>query len=156
MLDQQPAAGRRPGLLRLDKISKRFGGVQALKDISFDVAAGEVLCLAGENGCGKSTLIKIISGVHAPEPGAVMEFDGKPMEHLTPARARELGIQVIWQDLALFPEMSVAENIAFEQSLGDRPRWVNRARMREVAGAAIRRLGFALDLDRPVRELSIA
>ena len=99
-------------------------------DISFDVAAGEVLCLAGENGCGKSTLIKIISGVYAPEPGAVMEFDGKPMEHLTPARARELGIQVIWQDLALFPEMSVAENIAFERNLGPKPHLVDYGEMK--------------------------
>src|SRR5918997_5068339 len=150
MLDQQPAAGRRPGLLRLDKISKRFGGVQALKDISFDVAAGEVLCLAGENGCGKSTLIKIISGVHTPEPGAIMEFDGKPMEHLTPARARELGIQVIWQDLALFPEMSVAENIAFEQNLGGRPRMVDYGEMRRVAAEILGRLGVSIDLDKPV------
>ena len=156
MVDQQPAAGRRPGLLRLEGISKRFGGVQALMDISFDVAAGEVLCLAGENGCGKSTLIKIISGVYAPEPGAVMEFDGKPMEHLTPARARELGIQVIWQDLALFPEMSVAENIAFERNLGPKPHLVDYGEMKRVARSMLDKLGVSIDPDRPVRTLSIA
>ncbi|HEX6010726.1 MAG TPA: sugar ABC transporter ATP-binding protein [Geminicoccaceae bacterium] len=143
-------------LLHLENISKRFGGVQALADVSFEIQPGEVHCLAGENGCGKSTLIKIISGVYAPDPGAVILFAGEPLAELNPVRARELGVQVIWQDLALFPELSVAENIAIEQNLGDRPRWVNRSRMREVARAAIQRLGFALDLDRPVRELSIA
>jgi simple sugar transport system ATP-binding protein len=156
MLDRQPVGARRPSLLRLERISKRFGGVQALKDISFDVAAGEVLCLAGENGCGKSTLIKIISGVHTPEPGAVMEFDGKPMDHLTPGRARELGIQVIWQDLALFPEMSVAENIAFERNLGARPHLVDYGEMRRVARSMLEKLSVTIDLDRPVRSLSIA
>ena len=116
-----------------------------------------MLCLAGENGCGKSTLIKIISGVYRPEPGAEMLFDGKPMDGLTPGVARALGIQVIWQDLALFPEMTVAENIAFEQNLGDRPRLVDYGAMREVAaeaaGAARRQHSIST---RPVRELSIA
>lgn len=143
-------------LLRLANVSKRFGGVQALSDVSFELMPGEVHCLAGENGCGKSTLIKIVSGVYAPEPGATILFDGETPTALSPVRARELGVQVIWQDLALFPELSVAENIAIEGSLGGRPRWVDRARMRKVAGAAIQRLGFTLDLDRPVRELSIA
>ena len=156
MSDQQSMVGRRPSLLHLEKISKRFGGVQALKDISFDVAAGEVLCLAGENGCGKSTLIKIISSVHTPEPGAIMEFDGKPMEHLTPGRARELGIQVIWQDLALFPEMSVAENLAFVRTLAARSHIVGYGQMRRVARSMLEKLGVTIDLDRPVRSLSIA
>ena len=63
-------------LLELEHLSKSFGGVRALRDVRFDVKPGEVLCLAGENGCGKSTLIKIVSGVHQPERGAVMMFDG--------------------------------------------------------------------------------
>jgi simple sugar transport system ATP-binding protein len=116
---------QRTELLKLDNISKIFGGVKALQSIKFDVMPGEVLCLAGENGCGKSTLIKVISGVYQPEPDAVMLMDGQSIEGLDPAKARELGIQVIWQDLALFPEMTVAENIAFEQNLGPRPRLVN-------------------------------
>src|SRR3954462_12694623 len=120
-------------LLELRNVSKVFGGVRALQSVSFDVAPGEVLCLAGENGCGKSTLIKIISGVHQPEPGATMLFDGRSIVGLSPATARALGIQVIWQDLALFPEMSVAENIAFESNLGARPHLVNYAKMKEAA-----------------------
>ena len=145
-----------PYLLRLEHVSKRFGGVQALDDISFNVRPGEVLCLAGENGCGKSTLIKTVSGVHKPEPGAVMEWDGAPMTGLDPAKARALGIQVIWQDLALFPEMSVAENIAFERNLGARPRLVDRTAMRRAAADILSRLEVDIDLDAPVRSLSIA
>ncbi|MFT4134470.1 ATP-binding cassette domain-containing protein, partial [Labrys sp. (in: a-proteobacteria)] len=64
-------------LLFLRNISKRFGGVRALENVSFEVLPGEVLCLAGENGCGKSTLIKLISGVYRPEPGGEMLFDGR-------------------------------------------------------------------------------
>jgi simple sugar transport system ATP-binding protein len=104
-----------PPLLRLEHISKRFGGVQALDDVAFELRAGEVHCLAGENGCGKSTLIKTISGVYVPDAGSI-SFDGKPQTGLTPVRARALGVQVIWQDLALFPEMTVAENIAIERT----------------------------------------
>lgn len=153
-----PAIGSaEPGkLLELENVSKRFGGVQALDAVRFDVAPGEILCLAGENGCGKSTLIKIISGVHAPEPGAVMRFDGRPMETLTPGLARALGIQVIWQDLALFPHLSVAENIAYERNLGARPRLVDYGAMRAEAGEILERLGVGIELDAPIKSLSIA
>ena len=145
-----------PALLDLSRISKRFGGVVALDDIAFEVKPGEVLCLAGENGCGKSTLIKIVSGVHQPEPGAVMRFAGEDVSGLDPARARALGIQVIWQDLSLFPEMSVAENIAIERNLGRAPRLVDYGAMRRDAQSVLDRLGVTLDLDRPLRELPIA
>ena len=143
-------------LLKLDNISKIFGGVKALQAIRFDVLPGEVLCLAGENGCGKSTLIKVISGVYQPESDAVMLMNGQSIEGLDPAKARELGIQVIWQDLALFPEMTVAENIAFEQNLGPRPRLVNYRQMKVAARSILERLGVSIDLGRSVRSLSIA
>jgi simple sugar transport system ATP-binding protein len=143
-------------LLKLEHISKRFGGVAALTDVQFEIKRGEVLCLAGENGCGKSTLIKIISGVHPPERGATMLFEGKSIEGLNPGAARGLGIQVIWQDLALFPEMSVAENIAFESNLGRRLSFVNYGAMRNSARRILERLGVELDLDAPLRSLRIA
>ena len=143
-------------LIHLENLSKTFGGVKALKDVRFDVMPGEVLCLAGENGCGKSTLIKIISGVHQPERGATLLFDGQSIAGLDPARARALGIQVIWQDLALFPEMSVAENVAFERNLGRLPKLVNYAAMRTAARRILERLGVSLDLDATVRSLPIA
>jgi simple sugar transport system ATP-binding protein len=156
MSDPSTAPPAGVSLLRLEHVSKRFGGVQALEDIRFDVMRGEVLCLAGENGCGKSTLIKIVSGVHQPERGATMIFDGRSIEGLSPGAARALGIQVIWQDLALFPEMSVAENIGFESNLGARPRLVDYAGMKAAALRILGRLGVTLDLDASVRLLPIA
>ena len=129
--------------------------MRALDGVDFSVGRGEVHCLAGENGSGKSTLIKIATGVHAADEGASIEMDGERLDPPTPAAARRLGIAVIWQDLALFPEMSVAENIAFESLLGP-PRLVRRAAMRERARAALARLGVTLALDAPLRELPIA
>lgn len=146
----------RQPLLSLHNINMTFGGVKALRNVSFDVYPGEVHCLAGENGSGKSTLIKIITGVYRPEAGAVIEYDGQTWSHMSPVTAQAAGIKVIWQDLALFPEMSVAENIAFESVLGRWPRPVNYRHMRETALAVLQRLGVELDVDVPLKEYSIA
>ena len=146
----------RPHALRMRGVSKVFGGVQALDALDFDLREGEVHCLAGENGCGKSTLIKIVTGVHRPEPGAEIEIFGERQEAMTPVRARALGIAVIWQDLALFPHMSVWENIAFDEMVGPWPRLARRGALRARAGAVLRRLGVALDLDAPLHALAIA
>lgn len=142
--------------LHFSHVSKVFGGEHALDDVSFEVGRGEVHCLAGENGSGKSTLIKIISGVYTPEPGAVMEYFGKTEASVTPHAARSHGIEVIWQDLALFPEMTVAENIAFDTLLGNRPRLVSYKAMREKALAALAKLGVDLDLEARLSTLPIA
>jgi simple sugar transport system ATP-binding protein len=145
-----------PLAIRLSHVSKVFGGVRALDDVAFEVREGEVHCLAGENGCGKSTLIKIITGVYTPEPGAEIEVFGEVVPRMTPDAARARGIAVIWQDLALFPEMSVAENIAFETLLGSVPRAVSHARVHNTAEAALARLGVSLDLEARLRTLPIA
>jgi len=145
-----------PPAIRFSNVSKVFGGVKALQDVSFDVGQGEVHCLAGENGCGKSTLIKIITGVYQPEAGAEMELFGDRMASVTPNSARQKGIAVIWQDLALFPEMTVAENIAFETMLGNRPRRVDYGALRAQAEAALSRLDVSLDLDARLGTLPIA
>lgn len=145
-----------PPALRLRHVSKTFGGVRALNDMSFEVAAGEVHCLAGENGCGKSTLIKIVTGVYTPDPGAEIEIFGQPMATITPTRAHAMGIAVIWQDLALFPHMSVAENIAFDQMVSNRPALISRRHFRNQAGEILARLGVKLDLETPLNRLSIA
>src|SRR5262245_54350272 len=105
-------------LLKLSNISKTFGGVHALRDVHLSLDAGEVHCLVGENGSGKSTLIKIISGVQPPEKGGSITIDGRRYEHLTPGESTRLGIQVIYQDLSLFLNLSVAENIAVGNHLG--------------------------------------
>lgn len=145
-----------PPAIRFSKVSKVFGGVKALQDVAFEVGQGEVHCLAGENGCGKSTLIKIITGVYQPEPGAEMELFGERLAAITPNVARQTGIAVIWQDLALFPEMTVAENIAFETMLGNRPRFVDYGALRARAEAALARLEVSLDLDARLGTLPIA
>ena len=140
--------------LELRNISKRFGGVQALKSVDLDIEAGEVHCLAGENGCGKSTLIKIIAGVHPPDPGGTILIDGEEQSGLTPAESLRRGIQVIYQDLSLFPNMTVAENIAIEHQRGVRLlRW---GPVQRIARSAMQQIGVSLDLDRHVSDLSIA
>jgi simple sugar transport system ATP-binding protein len=96
-------------LLEVRNVSKYFGSVIALKDISAEVAAGEVTCILGDNGAGKSTLIKILSGVHPPSEGEVL-VDGEPVSFSSPRDALAHGIATVYQDLALIPLMSVWRN----------------------------------------------
>jgi simple sugar transport system ATP-binding protein len=142
--------------LRFENVSKRFGGVVALDRVDWDVLPGEVHCLVGENGCGKSTMIKLASGVHEPDPGSVIEIDGQVRDVITPALAKSLGVQVIFQDLSLFPNLSVAENIAIDEALGTLAKPVPWRQMRRIADEALKRLGLALPLDAQVSSLSIA
>ncbi|GLQ76233.1 sugar ABC transporter ATP-binding protein [Vibrio penaeicida] len=155
-MDSSSANQNQKSILKFRHVSIRFGGVQALDDVEFEVGAGEVHCLAGENGCGKSTIIKVITGVYQPAQGAEMELAGQKVNKVTPQLARSLGVAVIWQDLALFPELTVAENIAMESSLGMRPRWVNHAHMSDMATRALKKLGVDMDLNRTVKSLPIA
>ena len=141
--------------LELHGISKRFGGVAALSNLDFDLARGEVHCLVGGNGSGKSTMIKIISGVQAPDPGGSIVVEGKEHAHLSPVDSSALGIQVIYQDLSLFPNLTVAENIAIGRHRGV-VGLVNWAAVRATATAAMARIGVALKLDELVSQLSIA
>lgn len=142
--------------LRMQHVSKRFGGVQALDDVAIDVHLGEVHCLAGENGCGKSTLIKIVTGVYQPDAGTELEVFGKKITTNSPTRARANGIAVIWQDLALFPHMTVAENIGFDELVGGLPKLANLKSIRSRASEVMARLGVSLDLDASLNELPIA
>src|SRR5690348_5198752 len=98
-------------LLRLREVSKSFGAVAAVQNVSLDLYGGEAHALVGENGAGKSTLVKILAGVHRPDSGTV-ELDGSPVELNSPADAKAAGIAVIYQEPTLFPDLSVAENIA--------------------------------------------
>ena len=141
--------------LDVQAISKRFGGVVALRDVDLALRAGEVHCLVGENGSGKSTLIKIISGVVRPEPGGRIVIEGREYPHLTPVQSIACGIQVIYQDLSLFPNLTVAENIAIAGHLGA-PRLVDWRALRSNAEAALARIGASLDPDARVEDLSIA
>jgi simple sugar transport system ATP-binding protein len=141
--------------LDLQRISRHFGGVVALRDVDFALSAGEVHCLVGENGSGKSTLIKIIAGVLRPDPGGRIVIEGREYPHLNPVQSTACGIQVIYQDLSLFPNLSVAENIAVASYLGA-PRLVDWRALRATAQAAMARVGAALDPDARVEDLSIA
>ena len=141
--------------LDMSGISKRFGGVHALRNVDLTLQAGEVHCLVGENGSGKSTLIKIISGVQAPEPGGRIAIAGQDYPHLNPVQSTHCGIQVIYQDLSLFPNLTVAENIAIGRHLGGL-RTVDWAAMRQVALDAMAKVGAAFALDTRVAELPIA
>ncbi len=106
-----------PPFLSLAGIGKKFGGTVALEGIDWSVDPGEVHCLVGENGSGKSTLIKIVSGVHAPDRGGSIAIDGSGYSSLTPQLPKSLGVQVIFQDLFLFPNLTVLENIAIDREL---------------------------------------
>ena len=112
-------------------------------------------CLAGQNGCGKSTIIKVISGVYQPEKGAAITLDGKLFHTLTPQLSSYYGIQVIYQDLSLFPNLSVAENIVIHRYLPGGDFWYIASQCAKAL-AAMQRVGVALDPDRKVEKLSIA
>ncbi len=142
-------------LLRAQSIYKSFVGVQALKDVSFSIKRGEIHCLAGENGSGKSTLIKIISGVYTPDSGHI-EFDGHQYSKITPIEAINLGIQVIYQDFSIFPNLTVMENLAINTELAANRKFVNWKRIRRVAEEALAKINVRIDLDAYVGSLSVA
>lgn len=143
-------------LVTFTSLSKSFGGHRALKNINLTLHKGEVHCLAGANGCGKSTLIKTLCGVYEPDVGSKMIIDEKTYSRLSPDKARELGIQVIYQDLSLFPNLTVAENIAFEYNLNGYFGWYRKATLRNIARKIIQELHFHLDPDAQVQHLPIA
>jgi simple sugar transport system ATP-binding protein len=142
-------------LLLAKNISKSFDGVQALKNVSIEIEKGKIKCLAGENGCGKSTLVKILSGVYTPDEGEIT-IAGKKYSSLTPITAIEEGIQVIYQDLSLFSHMTVAENIAMNKMLYSKKKLVNWDEINRIAKEQLEKIGATLDLQTPIRNLSIA
>src|ERR671911_1724589 len=106
-----PSASTTVSLLALRDISKAFGGVRALRGVSFDLRAGAIHALVGENGAGKSTLVRILTGALAADSGTV-EIDGHPVVHADPVVMRALGVAPIYQQPALLPDLTVAENLA--------------------------------------------
>lgn len=141
-------------LLELEEITKSFGAVRALNGVSLTLRTGEVHALLGENGAGKSTLIKIITGAHTADGGRLI-MEGVSISELTPSRNRELGIACIYQQPALLPDLSVAENIGLRlrpSAAFDRIDWEGR---RREASALLKRVGADLDVDAEVRSLSM-
>ena len=141
-------------LLELRQLVKNYGGVRALRGVDFDLRAGEVHALLGENGAGKSTLIKVVTGAHAPNGGTIT-LAGQTVSGLTPATARALGIACIYQQPALFPDLTVAENLALRLNVPSpaaRMRWSDcRAR----ATRLLARIGAEISPDAEVRSLSM-
>lgn len=136
------------------QLSKRFGGVQALRDVHIAVYPGEVHAMLGENGAGKSTLIKILTGLYQPDHGTLL-VDGQPVHFADPRDAQARGIVAIYQEPSLFPDLDVAENIF----VGRQPARHGRiawSRMYQAAADLLRRLGLRLDPRTRARDLSIA
>lgn len=141
--------------LELRGIKKSFGGVKALKGIDLTIRKGEIHCLVGENGCGKSTLIKVISGAHAADTGDII-IEGKKYDHLSPMEAIRKGIQVIYQDFSIFPNLTVAENIALNHELEANKKTVDWKQVKKIAREAMDKIGADIAMDVLVERLSIA
>jgi rhamnose transport system ATP-binding protein len=142
-------------VVALERVSKSFGAVAALREVRLELFAGEAHALVGENGAGKSTLVKILAGVYEPDSGSVL-IDGAAAHFDGPATAKAAGIAVIYQEPTLFPDLSVAENIFMGRHPLRRFRRIDGAKMREQAAELFGRLGVLINPDRPARGLSIA
>lgn len=149
------AIGVHEAFIGIDAVSKSFAGVQALSGVGFEIGKGEAVCLAGENGSGKSTLIKILAGVETPDSGSIA-IDGIEYGALDPRLSVASGIQVIFQDFSLFPNLSVAENIAISAELASGRKLVHKRQMRRLASEVLERIGVEIRLDARVESLPVA
>lgn len=145
-----------PPRLQAKGVSKAFGGNPVLRNVDFDLRAGEIHVLLGENGAGKSTLLKILSGVHRPDAGTIL-LDGTPVSIPTPAMAQRLGIALLHQEPLVFPNLDIAENIF----MGQHPERgllhaVNWQKIYTEAEALLKELGLKLDPRRRMKGLSVA
>jgi ABC-type sugar transport system ATPase subunit len=147
-------------VLDIKRLTKSYGAVDALKGVDLAVNAGDVLALCGDNGAGKSTLIKIVSGAQQPSAGTIL-LRGKPVEFSSPHDALAQGIATIYQDLALAPRLSIAENVFLGAEL-EKPvlnlsflSMLDKRRMRKEAAGYLARLGIDIaDMRTPVEQLS--
>ncbi|AGS72676.1 ATP-binding cassette domain-containing protein [Streptomyces collinus] len=147
----------RTPLVELEGVSKRYGNVRALQDVSLEVHAGEITCVLGDNGAGKSTLIKTIAGLH-PHDGGTLRIEGEETRLSSPREALDRGIATVYQDLAVVPLMPVWRNFF----LGSEPRTgvgpfkrLDTGLMRRTTREALLRMGIDLrDVDQPIGTLS--
>jgi simple sugar transport system ATP-binding protein len=142
-------------LLEVRDISKSYVGVQALDGVSMTIKRGEIHCLVGENGSGKSTLIKVIAGVVRPDSGEII-MHGKRYRTLHAIDAIKEGIQIIYQDLSLYPNLSVAENISLNQMVEQDRRFLRMNEVKRIAEKALAEIGEELELSELVENLSMA
>jgi simple sugar transport system ATP-binding protein len=144
-------------LLELDNISKYYGNIIALSDVSTYVNAGEVTCVLGDNGAGKSTFIKILAGVHQQSEGSI-RVNGEEMKFDSPRDALDKGIATVYQDLAMVPLMSVWRNffLGSEPTKGFGPfTWIDKAEAKRIAKEEMAKMGIDIrDTEQPVGTLS--
>ena len=145
-------------IFSLRDVTMNFGNVVAIRDVVFDVAAGEIVGLVGDNGAGKSTLVKIMNGFYSPSRGKV-EFRGQPVAFASPRDARRAGIETVYQDLALIPALSMWRNffLGRELKVGGWPlRVLDKRRMRQITMENLREMGLTRlrSPDEPVDILS--
>jgi simple sugar transport system ATP-binding protein len=145
-------------LLGMSKISKSFGEVKSLQDVEFEVGHAEVVGLLGDNGAGKSTLIKIITGYHQPDPGGEIYWKGQRVENLSVAKARQLGVETVYQERALADLQTIWRNIFMGRELTDRFGILDIKRMRhETEKLMTQMMGFtstAVTADTKVKTMS--
>lgn len=142
-------------IVNIQKMYKSFYGVIALDGMNFSMNAGEVRCLIGENGCGKSTMIKVISGFYEFDDGS-LEINQKPYAKLHPTESMKEGIQVIYQDFSLFPNMTVAENIMMYHTVFEGKPLVNQRVIRQKAIEILQKIKMNIDPDLYVSQLNVA
>ncbi|MDR2553319.1 MAG: ATP-binding cassette domain-containing protein, partial [Treponema sp.] len=140
--------------VEMKDITKRYGGTLALRGFSINIKPGEIHALIGENGAGKSTVVKILSGAAHKDSGAIF-IDGEEVEINSPHRGKELGISVIYQEFALAPDLTVAENIHLHK-LGEAGGFINWKRLRAQSAAIIESLGVDIRPEAAVGKLSVA
>jgi len=143
-----------PPVLEARQISKQFQGTKALRHVSFSLEAGEVHALMGENGAGKSTLAKILAGVVKADEGEIFVAGEKvTLDH--PLRARECGIGMVFQELDLFPHLTVAENIAIANPAAREAAVVRRDQLESWCSTYLRQVQLAIPPNTLLRDLSI-
>ena len=142
-------------ILQIKGVSKRFYGVQALKDVSFEVKRGEVRALIGENGAGKSTLIKILSGIHQKDSGTII-YNGETVEFRNPRHAQDLGIATVHQELNLVPSLTVSENVFMGRLPYKRGNIVDWPRLHRETKQVFDKLGVEINPKVIVRSLGVA
>ena len=149
------SGGHPMAYLEMHNISKKFPGVQALDHVSLSVASGEIHALLGENGAGKSTLVKILAGAYQKDEGAIL-LDGQPVEIHSAHQAQQLGISIIYQELNLIPQLSVAENIFLGRLIRKRAGAVDWGEMYRQAQQMLDKLEVPIDARADVRSLGVA
>jgi ABC-type sugar transport system ATPase subunit len=151
----EPHTDANQEIIRLDRVTKRFGGIVAVNDVSFGIARGEIHAVVGENGAGKSTIMKMLAGVHRPDSGTLM-LRGEPTAIADPLHARRLGVSIVFQELNLFPHLTVAGNVFANRELTRTTGLLDERQMVTATRQVLAEMGVALDLHTKVARLSVA